>query len=502
MKKLLCFALVLLLLCGAAYAETPFATLFDAAKQLAFDTHNVTLSAEATFSYDGEVFKVMHASYQQDGIRSFLSYMLDTPSIAGEMTTNGYIVLGTGSRAYSADKKYGYYHDDPTKTSDTILTLDNRFEAQLNLARLAALSVEEMVEETQNGNTYTFKAGDLPELIDNAVYYTLLDFVQDNYYTDLFHLYDYSAGEVMVRDEDWMGLVSSKYEALYNEPMPSIDEIFDDDTLFGRYSVAVNAASQAENEAAAEYKSGVVLIKADGSVEWFDSEASYMLAVGDLNVFYVSWADAFNNYYESLYGKRLTDEEIDYILYSPNEELADAYSEFTDAMNEYYVNAARKQDEKALSAVVMPDGTIKTYRYTVGSNKTVWMDITGNMTFAEMKELNCEVSTDDEGRLTALKGDALIEITYKNDAKHTLKVEFDCAATGYGTTSVPETFEPEKYDVISYEEFAKKLDEEIEITDVAYDDHWVKIIANDPGQIEFAGKTYETMMNLYADTEN
>ncbi|MBQ6647088.1 MAG: hypothetical protein IJM56_10460, partial [Clostridia bacterium] len=107
MKKLFSILLALLLFCGAATAETPFGTLFDAATELAFDTHNVTLSAEATFRYDGELFKVMHASYQQDDVRSFLSYMLDTPDLAGKMTTSGYIVLGLGEKSYAGDYKFG-----------------------------------------------------------------------------------------------------------------------------------------------------------------------------------------------------------------------------------------------------------------------------------------------------------------------------------------------------------------------------------------------------------
>ena len=54
-------ALMCLMLCLAlavsALAEGPLAALFKSASTLAFDTHNVTLNAKATFTYDGELFK-------------------------------------------------------------------------------------------------------------------------------------------------------------------------------------------------------------------------------------------------------------------------------------------------------------------------------------------------------------------------------------------------------------------------------------------------------------
>ena len=503
MKKILSFALALILLCGAAFGETAIGTLFDAAKKLAYDTHNVTLSAEAEFYYDGELFKQMHAVYQQDGYRSYLSYLLDTPRLDGELIKSGYTVLGLGSRAYAADVRHGYYYTEPTKTSDTILLTNNRIETQLRLARLMALSVEEYVEETKDGNTYTFKAGSLPELIGNAAYYTLLDYVQDNYYMDLFDIYGYytEKSNAVVYCDDFTALVETQYKAIYRTEMPSFDEIYDDDTLYGRYSVALSAANQVEAELAAQYDGGVVYLKTDGTHKWYETEEDYLLDNDIVTVYFTDWSKAFKDYYEVECGEKISDEELDYILYSPNTELWDAYNAFYDRMISYYTDLAKKQDPKALTVLIREDGTLKTFDYVVSDDVTVTRRILTTMSFAELKEIDAAVTVDDEGRLTGLKGSAEIEITDKRGAKHELKVDFDCKAENYGTTTVPSTFVPEEYGLVSYEEYVEKisaLDQAgYEADENEYDEYWDNILKNDPGKVSFLGVEYETMMNEY-----
>ena len=122
------------------------------------------------------------------------------------------------------------------------------------------------------------------------------------------------------------------------------------------------------------------------------------------------------------------------------------------------------------------------------------------MTFAELKNLEADVATDDEGRLSSLKGEMTIEITDRHDAKHAFTVTFDCKAEAYGATSVPETFDPATYDLISYEEYNRRVLQEMEVDEYDYEDYWANIIKNDPGTVSFGGKIYETMMDLYADT--
>ncbi|MBO7359231.1 MAG: hypothetical protein J6U72_05350, partial [Clostridia bacterium] len=111
MKKLISMLVVLCLCLSAiAFADGAMGDLYDKAVHLAFDTTNVTLTAEAEFKLDGEWFKSMHASYKQDGFRSYLSYMLDSPTLDGGVYTGGYTVFGEGSVSYSNDTYLGNYY--------------------------------------------------------------------------------------------------------------------------------------------------------------------------------------------------------------------------------------------------------------------------------------------------------------------------------------------------------------------------------------------------------
>ena len=504
MKKLICLILCVSLLGGAALGEGAFGQLFDAAVQLAFETSNVSLSAEATFTYDGEVFKVMHAAYQQDGVRSFLSYMLDTPDITGNVTTNGFIVHGLGDTAYAGDTYYGYYYDTGTVVRDKILKTNPRTEKYVQLARMVALSVEDMVEQSAEGNTYHFTAGRLPENVSMNAFLMVLDYVYFNYYRDLYRTYDYNnyysdGSNVSVETEDWMAIVEAQYKKLFDSEMPSVEEIYDDETLYGRYSVAVNAANQVETEAKAQYDSGLVYIKADGSIVWYASEEEYMRQNGKLDMYLANWDAAFKNYYKIATGEEITDETMQYVLYSPNEELWSAYNDFMGQMSEYYTQEALKLNPSALTAVVMPDGTIKTYNYIIRNGETMTERIFRNLDFAELEKLDADVTVDDEGRLTAFKGSVTLSVLYKNGENHTLDIDFDCKAENYGTTSVPQEFEPEKYNLVSHEEYEKhRNDYEEEIGDDGdYEETWKGILENDPGTITFLGKTYETLMDQY-----
>ncbi len=501
MKKLISLLLISVLLCGVALGESAVGTLFDAAKELAFNTENVTLSAEAGFYYDGELFKLMHALYQQDGLRSFLSYMLDTPDLAGEMTTNGYIVLGLGQKSYAGDKYYGYYYENGTKESSTVLSTNPRTEAQLKLARLLAVSNEDLVQLSESEGIYEVKVGELPELVNSAVFFLVCDYVQDNYYRDLFNLYDYTYNKgARTVVEDWSALVAQMYKALYNDDMPEFDKIYDDETLSGRYEVAVNAANQFESEARAKYDDGVVYIKKDGSLLWYASTEEYMRQNGMVEVYYASWDGAFKHFYQVKYGEEITDETIDYVLYSPNQELWNAYISFMEEMKAYYQVIALTQNDKALSAVVLADGSVKTYDYIITSDETTTEHIFNTLAYAELNDLDAKIGTDEQGRLTAFAGTLIVNVFDKEGAKHELKVEFDCKAEDYGSTSVPDTFEPEKYGLISYEEYERKMNEKNdpdEYDDSEYENYWKSILENDPGSVKFGDKTYETMMSEY-----
>ena len=427
---------------------------------------------------------------------------LDTPDLAGRLTTSGYVVLGLGSKSYAGDKLYGYYYENPTKVSNTILTSNNRIDQQIDVGRLLALSVETMVDCKKDGNTYTFKSGKLPALVANTAYYLVADYVQDNYYLDMFGLYDYGymyddGNNTQVRDEDWEQLVKNQYASIYKEELPNLSDVYDDDVLYGRYMVAVNAATQIENEARSGYDSGLVYVKADGTHEWYATEEEWMLKVGKLELYYADWTKAFKNYHKIVTGEEITDRTIDYVTYSPNPELWDAYNSFNADMQAYYTEQAKQQDPEALGAIVLEDGSIKTFNYIVSNNLTTTQRIFDSLKFAQLSNLDAAVTVDGEGRLTGFAGSVEIEVTDGADKVHLLKIDFDCKAEDYGTTSVPETFVPADYDLISFDEYQAKYEAQAEEGTSEFMDEFEKLVSEDPGTIEFLGNVYETQMSMY-----
>ena len=500
MKKLFCILLAVCLLGASALAESNVGRLFDAAAALAFDTRNVTLSAEAKFSYDGEWFKTMHASYQQDGVKSYLSYMLDTPKINGTVYTGGYTVYGNGDTSYSNDTYFGnYYSVNHNIVSDTVLTADRRVNAALSAARELAVFAESAVTQTEENGRYTFKVGDLPSLVDTAAYYLLADYVQDKYYRDVFGLYDGQYDGVSTYYEDYDSLMSDRYMMLYGTPAPEMSQYDEDPVTLGRMSVVKSALDQMEAEITARYSSGVVYILADGTERWYENEAAFMKDNGRLILSYEAQTDAIRAYYAQAYGAVLTDTMINTVVFSPNGDLWNAYMQLLDEMEAYYTALALKKDPDAVSAVVHADGTVSTYRYERTNVQTVTRSILQNLVFAELKELSADVKLDAEGRLTAFEGTASAEITDRSGLKHTLEVSFACSASDYGATRVPDAFQPERYGLMSWDEYEKNAYGQEQGDMPEADDFWDDLIRNAPEKIEFMGEEYETMMGVYLD---
>ncbi len=498
MKKLLCVLLAIALLACAAVAESNVGTLFDAACALAFDTHNVALSAEATFSYDGELFKVLHASYSQDGEKSYLSYMLDTPQLDGSVYTGGYTVMGFGTTSYSNDTYYGnYYQVNANQLSDTVLTKNARVELALKAARALAVAAEDglLVNEEKDG-VYTFSLKDLPGYIDSAVYYMLLDYILDNYYRDLMGVYIYYDSDepyVFCYYEDWNKAVEDKYLAVYG-----------DDSALGlseearelRMELIVNMLNLEADELAGQYEDGIVYIKTDGSTAYYKTEYEYIRDTGRLYVQYADYDAAIADYYRSLYSAEFTEEMYDAIIFSGNEELWSKYVEFAESMEKHFIDMAREQNPDAVFAFVMKDGSVKAYAddmYYVYN--TVTQAIFDRLAFAELKTLDATVSTDAEGRLTAFEGEALIEITDKRGDAHELNIEFKLSASEYGEVKLPSEFVPENYGLISYDEYEKlhEHDYDYEGDDGMDFDEFLKTL---PAEVEFAGTTYETLITI------
>ncbi|MCR4620517.1 MAG: hypothetical protein K5663_00310 [Clostridiales bacterium] len=500
MKKLLCL-LVALSLCisAVALADKAMGKLYDKAVHLAFDTSNVTLTAEAEFKYDGEWFKNMHASYKQDGYRSYLSYMLDSPKLDGSVYTGGYTVFGAGTTAYSNDTYFGnYYSESATKLSDKVLVRTPKTDMLLGLGKLLALNSEDYVTQTEADGVYTFKTGALNDVINRSAYYLVMDYIRDNYYLDTFHEWEYSSnGEkfAAVYYEDFQKLAAEKYAQVYGEEYPvnaQYDQI--DENTLGRYDVVLKMLDQMEKELQKEYQGKVVFVKNDSTAQVFDSYEDYALSRGTVEIEYANYLAALKDFHLKTYGEELTDQIISVVSFTSSEELWRAYLQLGEEMDAYYTQMVKSENPKAIYAVVREDGTIKSYQSRMGQNDTVARKIMANISYAALEALDAEVTLDEQDNLSCLKGTAAFTVDYTDGSAHTLEIAFTLEAKDYGTTSVPDTFEPKDYGLVSYNEFVEHLEAEGDGADYIDIETF---IANAPKTVSFMGKTFESKLEYY-----
>lgn len=499
MKRIIALMLILMLAFSAAAEGSVIGKLYDAAVELAYDTHNVTLGAEATFSWDGTVFKTMHGTYKQDGKRSWLDYMLDTPKPDGSIYTGGYQVLGLDDGSvYSCDTYWGnYYNTGVQLISDTVLTGSNQIRAMLNLGRILAVASEPLAKCDVNGNVYSFTVEDLPEYVDAAAWYLIRDYIMDNYYRNLFVDESVNNTYTVVYYEDFTQLIRSLYFKLYNEEMP---EDFNDDIISERYAVAYNWAEQQENEIRSKYTAGFVYIFADGTHKWYASEEDCMRENGIVHIDFADVYKALSDYYKIKTDDELTEDVLRLIIYTPNPEIYEAYNRLYSETEKYYTGLALEENPDCVRCFVNYDGTVSTYKtLSYISYRTTTDEILGETKFAELSSLNADVTVDEEGRLTGFAGNVTITATDRGGEKHELAISFELSAGDYGTTGVNSVFAPSDYGWITYEEYLELHKDDVNNHDSIYDVDWEEFVKNAPATIEFMGKTYPTMMEMYND---
>ena len=95
----------------------PAEYIVDAAQLLLFETPNVTITGEADFSLDGELFKHARAAVIRDGERSLLQLKLHTPALGDPFNKtaidSGYIVVSDGFNVQA--KEYFRDHEPMRK---------------------------------------------------------------------------------------------------------------------------------------------------------------------------------------------------------------------------------------------------------------------------------------------------------------------------------------------------------------------------------------------------
>ena len=488
-KRMLSVVLAMCLtLSAVCYAEGGVVSLVNAAEKLAFETHNVTLNANARFLYDGEWFKTFTGEYRQDGENSAMIVSLDTPREDGKVYTGGYTVVGNGPDVYFSETYSGnYYTETIGVVSDTVLRETTLRRAFMSMAQGAAGVLNEQMAENvrlENG-TVTVNMSGAPALVNSALTYAALRYIERNYgyVTTLYygassvfddyemlgmHLYEEETGEKVNAET-----VSRIYRGVGNEADMEI------------YNGFYAAASKKVEEVMREYDSGTVWFHNDGTYEWFETNEEYMRAAGIDYLYYDDYSATLRNFYAKKYGKELSEEALMALMYSTNAEFWEDYYEFVNGIDEYY-NTAAAQNPETVALRIHPDGTYdELTRVEPPQGWTVTRQIAAQLTEMAFGNVDAEFTLSESGDALSGKGTAEFIVTDRAGKKHTLTVEFDCTAKDYGNTHVG-AFDPKDYGLTTWEEFVQG--EEYEGEEQEYVEPEPVVL---PETVEFGLKTYE-----------
>ena len=196
MKKLvvtMLAALLALMICMAALAESDASGLYDAAVRLLFRTKNVTLKAKAEFSLDGEWFKTAEGTWMQDGERSFRQLILRSPKWDGTERQNGYTIVMAGNDWSIGNNYYlieefnpTYYKSGTATPRDSILRRTIETEQLISLGGALAsqadlLLGEGAVTKTAEGD-YRIELGENVSVLVNAALNEAARFAAKRYF--------------------------------------------------------------------------------------------------------------------------------------------------------------------------------------------------------------------------------------------------------------------------------------------------------------------------------
>ena len=175
-------ALLAVLLCltlaGGAMAESPAKTLLRGARRLFFETDHVTVTGEAVFSLNGEVFKTLRLNYIQEDYRSYYGLQLLTPR-GGEERETGWIIIADGPDICVMEAYYpGLYRLGTTEQQNTLVRRTARIEALMSMAEALFAEVASDLPEgavtVTPGEAGTETAirlgiGDVPQVANSAL---------------------------------------------------------------------------------------------------------------------------------------------------------------------------------------------------------------------------------------------------------------------------------------------------------------------------------------------
>lgn len=178
MKKLaivMTAALLTLVICAVATANGTAVELYDKVTGLLFSTGNVTLTASAEFSLDGNWFKTAEGTWKQDGTRSYRKLHLVSPRADGTERQNGYVIVTEGTDLYLMEEfTPGIYRTGTTGKRSALLrgSVETKQLIALGSALASQADVllgEGSVTKTEDGAYRIVLGGNTPAIANAAL---------------------------------------------------------------------------------------------------------------------------------------------------------------------------------------------------------------------------------------------------------------------------------------------------------------------------------------------
>lgn len=178
MKKLaivMTAALLALVICAVATANGTAVELYDKVTGLLFSTGNVTLTASAEFSLDGNWFKTAEGTWKQDGTRSYRKLHLVSPRADGTKRQNGYVIVTEGTDLYLMEEfTPGIYRTGTTGKRSALLrgSVETKQLIALGSALASQADVllgEGSVTKTEDGAYRIVLGGNTPAIANAAL---------------------------------------------------------------------------------------------------------------------------------------------------------------------------------------------------------------------------------------------------------------------------------------------------------------------------------------------
>jgi hypothetical protein len=149
--KVLIFLTCLVLcvsLITSALAETALSRLWDSGCAFLFETDNVTVTGELSFTMDGELFKTAKLNYIQDGFRSYYDLTLLTPREDGIQRESGWIIIADDMGNYAwVEKIMPVYHEGTDAPCNSLLRRSIELDALVELGSILTKQLEPLLPE-------------------------------------------------------------------------------------------------------------------------------------------------------------------------------------------------------------------------------------------------------------------------------------------------------------------------------------------------------------------